>query len=108
MGWYYGLKPHLICNEVGELLNFKLTPANVNAWDERALNDLTKMLFGKLYADKGYLSQKLFDNLFNDGIQLVTNLSSNKKNQLISLYDKLMLRKRSIIETINDILKNIG
>lgn len=108
MGWYYGFKLHLICNEIGELLNFKLTPANIDDRDERVLNGLTKKLFGKLYADKGYISQKLFDTLFNDGIQLVTNLRSNMKNQLVNIYDKLMLRKRSIIETINDILKNVG
>lgn len=108
MGWYFGFKLHLICNEKGELLNFKLTAANVDDRDECVLNDLTKSLFGKLYADKGYISQKLFDNLFNDGIQLVTNLKSNMKNKLVNLYDKLMLRKRSIIETINDVLKNVG
>lgn len=79
MGWYFGFKLHLICNEKGELLNFKLTAANVDDRDECVLNDLTKSLFGKLYADKGYISQKLFDNLFNDGIQLVTNLKSNMK-----------------------------
>lgn len=108
MGWYFGFKLHLICNERGELLNFKLTPANVDDRDENVLNDLTERLFGKLYADKGYISQKLFENLFNDGIQLITNLKSNMKNQLVNLYDKLMLRKRSIIETINDVLKNVG
>ncbi|MGK7613443.1 transposase, partial [Salmonella enterica] len=69
---------------------------NVDDRDENVLNDLTKSIFGKLYADKGYISQKLFDNLFNDGIQLVTNLKSNMKNKLVNLYDKLMLRKRSI------------
>lgn len=43
-----------------------------------------------------------------DGIQLITNLKSNMKGALISVSDKLLLRKRAIIETINDELKNIA
>lgn len=53
-----------------------------------------------------YISQKLFDFLFEDGIQLVTGLRVNMKNKLIPFYDRMMLRKRYIIETINDMLKN--
>ena len=64
-------------------------------------------LYGKLLADKGYVSQSLFETLFNDGIHIVTGLKSNMKNRLMSLYDRILLRKRSIIETINDELKNI-
>ena len=60
------------------------------------------------FADKGYISQKLFDRLFNDGINLVTGLKCNMKNKLIPLYDKILLRKRSVIETINDELKNVA
>ena len=51
-------------------------------------------------------SQKLFDFLFEDGIQLVTGLRVNMKNKLMPFYDRMMLRKRYIIETINDMLKN--
>ena len=64
------------------------------------------VLQGKLFADKGYISQKLFDSLFEEGIQLVTGLRVNMKNKLMPFYDKMMLRKRYIIETINDLLKN--
>ena len=67
---------------------------------------LAKRLYGKLFADKGYISQKLFDFLFEDGIQLVTGLRVNMKNKLMPFYDRMMLRKRYIIETINDMLKN--
>lgn len=63
-------------------------------------------LYGKLFADKGYISQKLFDSLFEEGIQLITGLRVNMKNKLMPFYDKTMLRKRYIIETINDLLKN--
>lgn len=67
---------------------------------------LAKRLYGKLFADKDYISQKLFDFLFEDGIQLVTGLRVNMKNKLMPFYDRMMLRKRYIIETINDMLKN--
>lgn len=107
MGWFYGFKLHLVCNDKGELLSFCLTPANVDDRDPKTLNRLTKTLFGKLFGDKGYISAALFETLFNDGIHLVTGIKSNMKNALMSLYDKIMLRKRSVIETINDQLKNI-
>ena len=67
---------------------------------------MAKRLYGKLFADKGYISQKLFNSLFEDGIQLVTGLRVNMKNKLMPFYDRMMLRKRHIIETINDMLKN--
>ena len=53
MGWYYGFKLHLLCNERGELLNFALTRANIDDRNPKVFNDLTKDLCGKLYADKG-------------------------------------------------------
>lgn len=108
MGWYFGFKLHLIVNERGEVLNFMLTKANVDDRDENVFNRLSGNVLGKLFADKGYISQGLFDRLFNDGIQLVTGLRCNMKNKLIPLYDKLLLRKRAVIETINDELKNVA
>ena len=108
MGWYFGFKLHLTCNERGELVNFMFTKANVDDRDERVFNRLSDNLFGKLFADKGYISQGLFERLYNDGINLVTGLRSNMKNKLIPLYDKKLLRKRSVIETINDELKNVA
>ena len=74
--------------------------------DPAVFDALAKRLQGKLFADKGYISQKLFDSLFEEGIQLVTGLRVNMKNKLMPFYDKMMLRKRHIIETINDLLKN--
>ncbi len=108
MGWFYGFKLHLICNEKGELINFMLTRANVDDRDENVFNRLTDNVLGKIYADKGYISQTLFSRLFSNGIHLVTGLKSNMKNKLLSIYDKIMLRKRSVIETINDELKNVA
>lgn len=107
MGWYFGFKLHLLCNDRGELLNFVLTKANVDDRDEMVFNVFEKDLFGKLYADKGYISQRLFEMLWQSGTHIVTGIKSNMKNKLMPVWDKIMLRKRSIIETINDMLKNV-
>ena len=106
MGWCHGFKLHLACNDGGEIIAFVLTGANVSDKDPNVFKVLAKRLYGKLFADKGYISQKLFDFLFEDGIQLVTGLRVNMKNKLMPFYDRMMLRKRYIIETINDMLKN--
>lgn len=106
MGWYVGFKLHLLCNEYGEILNFKLTRANVDDRDEDVIDTLTDKLFGKLYADKGYISQTLFGRLWDNGVHIVTGLRSNMKQKLMPIYDRIMLRKRSVIESLNDMLKN--
>lgn len=108
MGWYVGFKLHLLCNEKGELINFVLTRANVDDRNESVIDTLTDKVFGKLYADKGYISRSLFGRLWYDGVHIVTGLRSNMKQCLMPLHDKIMLRKRSIIESINDMLKNVA
>lgn len=105
-GWYYGFKLHLAVNERGEILGFYLTAANV---DERETVDwITQDLWGKLIGDKGYISQALFEKLMQRGLKLITKLRKNMKNRLLEMEDKLLLRKRAIIETVNDQLKNIS
>jgi hypothetical protein len=104
LGWFYGFKLHLVINECGDLLAFTLTPANVD--DRKPVPKLVKALFGKLFGDKGYLSQPLFDTLLKQDLQLITHVRKNMKNRLMLLRDKWLLRKRYIIETINDQLKN--
>lgn len=106
MGWFYGFKLHLVVNEYGQLLAFTLTPGNVN--DREPVPTLTAELFGKLFGDKGYLSQALFQELWEEGVQLITGIRANMKNKLMPITDKLLLRKRFIIETINDQLKNVS
>jgi hypothetical protein len=108
MGWYVGFKLHLLCNEKGELVNFVLTRANVDDREVSVIDTLTDKVFGKLYADKGYISQSLFGHLWDNGVHIVTGLRSNMKQRLMPLYDKIMLRKRSVIESINDMLKNVA
>jgi hypothetical protein len=106
MGWFFGFKLHLVVNDQGEILAFQLTPGNVD--DRKPVPKMTKKLFGKLFGDRGYISQALFQQLYEEGLMLITSLRKNMKNHLMLLEDKLMLRKRSIIETINDQLKNIS
>jgi hypothetical protein len=106
VGWFYGFKLHLVVNDEGELLAFCLTPGNVD--DRRPVPKLATRLFGKLFGDKGYLSQPLAEQLLvTQGLELITKLRKKMRNRLLSLSDKLLLRKRAIIETINDQLKNI-
>jgi len=106
VGWFYGFKLHLIVNDCGELLAIQLTTGNVD--DRTPVPKMVKDLFGKLFGDKGYISQPLFDLLFDGGVQLVTKIRKNMENKLMPIFDKLMLRKRAIIETIYDQLKNIS
>ncbi len=107
MGYFYGFKLHFIINDKGEILNFVITPGNTD--DRTPLKDkrFIEKIKGKLYADKGYVSQKLTEILFVDGLHLITHIRNNMKNVLLEMKDKILLRKRSVIETINDELKNI-
>ena len=93
MGWFFGFKLHLVCNGRGELLNFALTEASIDDRQPLIAGNLMKSVWGKVFGDKGYISQDLFNKLFVDGIQLITNIRN-----------KILPRKRSIIETINDSL----
>jgi DDE family transposase len=106
-GWFFGFKLHLIFNDRGELLNLMLTPGNVD--DRKPVPKMVRKLFGKLVADKGYISQKRAEELLQTfNVQRVTGIRSNIKNILLPLMDKLLLRKRAIVETIIDQLKNIS
>jgi hypothetical protein len=105
-GWFFGFKLHIVINDRGEILSFCITPANVDDKDWSVMSRLTKNLFGKLFADKGYISPKLFAKLWERNIQLITKVRNNMKNKLMNLTDKLLLRKRAVIECVNDFLKN--
>ena len=107
MGWFYGFKLHLICNDRGDLLNFSLTPGNVDDRQPLYGEKIVKELFGKLFADKGYISAALFNKLWFDGIHIITTIKKNMKDRYITMNDRIILRKRALIETINDELKNI-
>lgn len=107
MGWFFGFKLHLIINDKGELLSFYLTKGNVDDRNIELMTSMTKEVFGKLFGDKGYISQALSELLFQDGIQLVTKVRKNMKKQNLSDVDAILLRKRALVESVNDELKNI-
>lgn len=107
MGWFYGFKLHIVINDKGEILNFMITQAHVDDRDPLKNENFLKNIFGKLFGDKGYISQKLAHILFVDGIHLITSMRNKMKNSLMTISEKILLRKRSIIETVHDELKNI-
>lgn len=107
MGYFFGFKLHIVINDKGELLNFVITPGNTDDREPLKNASFIKALKGKLYADKGYINKELTQLLFLDGLHLITSIRNNMKNVLMELKDKIMLRKRSVIETVNDELKNI-
>src|SRR3982751_1314300 len=106
MGWFYGFKLHLVINDRGEVLGLTLTPWNTDA--RRPVSKLVRQLWGKLFGDRGYLGQELFEQLWTEGVQLITKLKRKMKNKLMPVLDKLLLRKRALIECVNDQLKNIS
>lgn len=107
MGYFFGFKLHYVINDKGEILSFVITPGNVDDREPLKDKNFLKLIRGKLYADKGYISKTLTEVLFVDGLHLITSIRNNMKNVLMEMKDKILLRKRSVIETINDELKNI-
>jgi hypothetical protein len=105
-GWFFGFKLHLVVNDRGEILSWCVTPGNID--DRQPVPKLVRRLVGKLFADKGYISEPLAAVLREQGLHLITRLRKNMTNRLIDLGDKLLLRKRAIIESILDQLKNIS
>ena len=104
-GWFYGFKVHLVINDRGDLLAVRFTPGKVD--DRKPVPLLARRLWGKLFGDRGYISHALFTQLWEQGVQVVTKLKKKMQPRLLPLLDKILLRKRTLIETVNDQLKNI-
>lgn len=107
MGWFYGFKLHAIINHQGELLAIKLTPGNV---DDRVplKKGMANDLFGKLFGDRGYVSEPLKEWLFKESdLSFITKLRKNMKVQTLEPVDECLLNQRSLIETVFDELKNL-
>lgn len=102
-GWFYGFKLHLVINDQGDILALQLTSGNIH--DLIPVEDLVKKLFGWVFGDKGYLSSKMFKKLYEKGIKLITTIRKNMKNKLIAPWEKLLLRSRGLIESVNNRLK---
>jgi len=103
-GWFYGFKLHLLVDDCGNLLSFRITRGNVD--DRTPVPSMLKKFVGKVFGDRGYVSKKLTELLACDDVELITTLKKNMKPRVLAAFDKLLLRKRCIIETINDQLKN--
>ena len=99
-GWFFGLKLHFVINHKGQIMALKITPGNT------VLDEISQHLRGKLYADKGYISREVFTKLWQRGLHLITGIRRNMRNHLMVLGDKIMLRKRFVIETVLNILKS--
>lgn len=105
MGWFYGFKLHITTNTKGELLSFQITKGNRD--DRKSVKYLCKNLLGKVYADKGYISQKLFEEMFEVGVKIVTQMKKNMKPKIMLMEEYIMLKKRSLIESVFHILKDM-
>ena len=102
----YGFKLHLITSDSGHLVDFMLTGGNTDDRKPLQMKGFIDKLFGKLYGDKGYISNDLFEGLFHQGIHLVTKLRNNMKTKLATpMADAIMLRKRAIIDQLKNIFQ---
>lgn len=108
LGGFYGFKPHLSCNDKGEILIFMNTPDDVDDHEPLKIKSFVAFIYGKLVDNKGYIVKDLFCKLFIDGIQLITKQKNNIKGGVRSMSDKILLRNRAILESINDELKDIA
>jgi hypothetical protein len=106
-GRFYGFKLHLAINDRGEACSFCLTAGNIDGRNVGVIGRLCRELSGKLFGDRGYISQELFERLYRQGVQLITGLRENMKNKLMEMRGKVLLRKRAVIESANGFLKNI-
>jgi len=103
-GWFMGFKLHIVVNNKGEIMAIKITKANNS--DLSAASDITAGLKGKIFGDKGYISKDLFSNLYSRGLRLFTGIRKDMKNHLFEMEDKVLLRKRSLVESVFNVLKN--
>ena len=106
VGWFFGFKLHLIINDLGEIVAFMITPANVSDVNHALVEKLSRNIWGQLFGDKGYISKKLKNKLKERGIELITKLRKNMKKQLLPMMERIKLAQRSAIECTIDALKN--
>ncbi len=103
-GWFMGFKLHLIINHKAEIIAVKITKAN--RADLSVLESITQKITGKVFGDKAYICKELWFKLYSRNLRMITNIRKDMKNYLLELEDKAMLRKRSLIESVFNILKN--
>jgi hypothetical protein len=106
-GWFYGLKLFLVINAFGEIIRCVITPANIADNNLEMMKKIFKGLRKFLFADKGFLSQPAFEYFYEQGLKIVTTIRSNMKNKLVPVLERLMLMKRGVIESVNDLLMTL-
>ena len=104
MGWSFGFKLHLVINEQGEPLAALVTPGNVD--DRKPVPQLCQGLYGKVFADKGYINKDLREILQEDSITLIYKVRKNMKPEPLSDVDAALLKKRMLIESVYKELKS--
>lgn len=105
MGWFFGFKLHLVINPIGEIMAFKFSKGNKD--DRQTVKNLCRNFSGKLYADKGYISKALFEEMLENSVKIVTQIKKNMKSKIMEVGENIMLKKRSVIESVFHILKDI-
>lgn len=106
-GWFYGLKLFLVINCYGQIMQCSVTAGNTADNNESVLKKFFQKLKGKLFADKGFLSQKIFSHCLEHGLKIITKIRSNMKNKLMLMDEKLLLAKRGMIESALDIMMTV-
>jgi hypothetical protein len=105
VGWFFGLKIHVVINHHGELIAFKISKGNRH--DSAAAQSLLEPLRGLAFGDKGYISKKLFEVLMKKGLKLITRKRKNMKEKLqLNHYEQQLLNQRGLIETVFNCIKN--
>ena len=104
VGWFFGLKLHLVTNDKGQLIAFKITQGSRS--DSTQAESLLSQLEGLAFGDKGYISQKLFNQLLTKGLKLITRKRKNMEALQINAYEQQLLNQRNLIETVIDHLKH--
>ena len=106
MGWFYGFKVHVAINHKGEVIHFHITKGNVVDNNEKVIEKITTSITGKGFGDKGYiLKPSLFQKLYSSGLEMVTKVRKNMKQKLMPIFNKIMLQKRGLVESVGDIIK---
>lgn len=99
-----GFKLHIVINNKGEIMAVKITKGHNS--DLSAASAITQGLQGKIFGDKGYISKDLFSKLYKQGLRLFAGIRKDIKNHLFEMEDKILLRKRSLVESVFNVLKN--
>ncbi len=104
VGWFFGLKLHIVINGKGQLIAFKVTRGHRN--DVKEAKSLLESLQGLAFGDKDYICKKLFDEPYQKGLKLITRYRKNMKNKLVlNNYEKQLLNQRNLVETVINHLK---